>query len=31
MRSHLQGCLACAEDHDSLRALLLADEDAGHA
>jgi hypothetical protein len=22
MRAHLQGCLACAEDHDSLVALL---------
>jgi hypothetical protein len=23
MRAHLAGCPACAEDHDSLRALLL--------
>jgi hypothetical protein len=22
MRAHLEGCSACAEDHDSLRALL---------
>ncbi|HEY7268069.1 MAG TPA: hypothetical protein VH501_10265 [Solirubrobacterales bacterium] len=22
MRAHLQGCSACAEDHESLRALL---------
>ncbi len=28
MRAHLLGCSACAEDHDSLRALLLAE--AGH-
>ena len=27
MRAHLQGCSACAEDHDSLRAFLLG----GHA
>ena len=26
MLAHLQGCSACAEDHDSLRALLLADD-----
>jgi hypothetical protein len=25
MRAHLEGCPACAEDHDSLRALLLAE------
>jgi hypothetical protein len=25
MRAHLQGCPACSEEHDSLRALLLAD------
>lgn len=24
MEAHLRGCAACAEDHDSLRALLLA-------
>jgi hypothetical protein len=24
LAAHLQGCPACAEDHDSLRALLLA-------
>lgn len=26
MRAHLEGCSACAEDHESLRALLI-----GHA
>jgi hypothetical protein len=26
MRAHLAGCPACAEDHASLRALLLAQE-----
>ena len=25
MRAHLEGCSACAEDRDSLRALLLSD------
>jgi hypothetical protein len=25
LAAHLQGCPACAEDHDSLHALLLAD------
>lgn len=25
MRAHLQGCPACAEDHESLRALVDAD------
>jgi hypothetical protein len=25
MRPHLQGCPACAEDHESLRALLVAE------
>jgi hypothetical protein len=25
MTAHLEGCPACAEDHESLRALLLAD------
>jgi hypothetical protein len=25
MRAHLEGCPACAEDRDSLRALLLAE------
>lgn len=30
LAAHLRGCPACAEDHDSLRALLLADrEDVG--
>lgn len=24
MRAHLQGCSACAEDHDSLRTFVLA-------
>ena len=24
MRAHFEGCSACAEDHDSLRALLAA-------
>ncbi len=28
MRAHLQGCAACAEDHESLRALLAADSGA---
>jgi hypothetical protein len=28
MSAHLSGCAACAEDHDSLRALVLSD-DAG--
>lgn len=27
MRAHLDGCPACAEDHASLRALVLAEED----
>ena len=26
LAAHLRGCPACAEDRDSLRALLLADE-----
>lgn len=26
LRAHLAGCPACREDHDSLHALLLADE-----
>jgi hypothetical protein len=26
MRAHLEGCSACAEDHESLRALLLEPE-----
>jgi anti-sigma factor RsiW len=26
MRAHLAGCPACHEDHESLRALVLADE-----
>jgi hypothetical protein len=25
LRAHLEGCSACAEDRDSLRALLRAD------
>jgi hypothetical protein len=25
MRAHFQGCSACAEDHRSLRALLLSE------
>jgi hypothetical protein len=25
MRAHLQGCQACDEDHQSLRALLISD------
>jgi hypothetical protein len=25
LRTHLDGCSACKEDHESLRALLLAD------
>jgi hypothetical protein len=29
MRAHLQGCSACAEDHDSLHALLLAEDAPG--
>jgi hypothetical protein len=28
MRSHLEGCSACHEEHDSLLALLLADRRA---
>ncbi len=28
MRAHLEGCLACCEEHDSLLALLAADEPA---
>jgi len=27
MRAHLEGCSACAEDRDSLCALLLSDTD----
>jgi hypothetical protein len=26
MRAHLEGCPACSEDHDSLRALLIDDD-----
>jgi len=26
MRAHLEGCPACHEDHDSLRALLESDQ-----
>jgi hypothetical protein len=28
MRAHLEGCSACAEDHDSLLALLLSEADS---
>jgi predicted anti-sigma-YlaC factor YlaD len=28
LRAHLQGCPACREDHESLRALVEADETA---
>jgi hypothetical protein len=28
MQAHLEGCPACAEDHDSLRALLLSEADS---
>jgi hypothetical protein len=27
MRAHLEGCPACREDHESLRALVLADRE----
>lgn len=27
MRAHLEGCSACAEDRDSLRALLISESD----
>ena len=27
MQAHLQGCPACAEDHDSLRALVGSEQD----
>jgi hypothetical protein len=27
MRAHLEGCPACNEDHESLRALVIADGD----
>lgn len=26
MRAHLEGCPACAEEHDSLRALLIGQD-----
>jgi hypothetical protein len=29
MRAHLEGCPACAEDRDSLRALLLSEAGPG--
>lgn len=29
MRPHLEGCPACAEERDSLRALVLADRESG--
>ncbi len=28
MRAHLDGCPACREEHESLRALVLADREA---
>jgi len=28
LRAHLEGCPACREDHESLRALVLADGSA---
>ena len=28
MRAHLEGCPACHEEHDSLRALLAAEQNA---
>ena len=28
MRAHLEGCSACAEDRDSLRALLISEADS---
>jgi hypothetical protein len=28
MRAHLDGCSACHEDHESLRALVAADDQA---
>jgi hypothetical protein len=28
MHAHLEGCPACREEHDSLRALLAADQSA---
>jgi hypothetical protein len=31
MRPHLEGCPACAEDHDSLAALLAAEPQPPHA
>jgi hypothetical protein len=29
LRAHLEGCSACAEDHESLRALLLTEHRGG--
>lgn len=29
MRAHLEGCLACAEDHESLRAFVAATDARG--
>ena len=29
MRAHLEGCPACAEDYESLRALLLSEPRSG--
>src|SRR4051794_28727018 len=31
LRAHLEGCPACNEEHDSLRALLVQDEHGGQA
>ncbi len=30
MRAHLDGCPACHEEHESLRALISADARGGH-
>lgn len=30
LRAHLQGCAACREDYESLRALLAANAAGGH-
>jgi anti-sigma factor RsiW len=31
LAAHLRGCPACAEDHDSLRAFVLAEQRSAHA
>ncbi|HKP19038.1 MAG TPA: hypothetical protein VJT84_11200 [Gaiellaceae bacterium] len=31
LRAHLRGCPACAEEHESLRALVVADTPGGAA